>query len=75
MEARIEAVAETTRMIEPFSQETVKAISAGAQITTIAVQATIEARASSSFQFGESLYSKLYSRVSHLLTDGIPDDE
>jgi hypothetical protein len=55
MEARIEEVAETTRMIEPFSQETVKAITDGAQVTKTVLQAGIEARASSSFQFGKSL--------------------
>jgi hypothetical protein len=55
MEARIVEVTETTKMIAPFPRDTVKAITAGVQATTAAVQASIESRASSSFQIGESL--------------------
>jgi hypothetical protein len=62
MEARIAEVAETTKLIAPFPQETVEAIAAGAQSTAAAVQESIEFRAAASFSLGQSLYRN-YPRV------------
>ena len=62
MEERIVEVAKTTKMIAPPSQDTVKAIRDGAQATTAAVQASIEIRATASFQVGGSLY-RIYPQV------------
>ena len=58
MEERIAEVAETAKMITPSQQETVKAIRDGARVTAAAVEVSIEARASASFQIGESFNIK-----------------
>ncbi|KAF8174179.1 hypothetical protein K438DRAFT_2023232 [Mycena galopus ATCC 62051] len=50
MEERIVEVEKTTKMIAPFPPNIVKAISDGAQITSAAVQTSIDLRTSTSFQ-------------------------